>query len=97
MVTFDLRQSLAYTNTVSKPVSKKAHHTQFPETPFVRTISVTKLGVSVEKVVATMENPKSHQGIFRPDKKNSDVFFPEVLEAISPMTKTKVKNPNMMA
>ena len=59
---------------------KKAHQTQFPETPFVRTISVTKLGVSVEKVVATIERPKSHQGILRPERKNSLALLPDDFE-----------------
>jgi hypothetical protein len=54
------------------PVKRKHHHTQFPETPVVLTISVTRFGVSVENVVATMERPKSHQGMVRPDKKNSE-------------------------
>ena len=70
VVTLDLRQSLAYTNTVSKPVKRKAHHTQFPETPLLRTISVTRFGVSVEKVVATIENPNSHHGILELSKLN---------------------------
>ena len=34
-------------------------------------MSVTKFGVSVEKVVATIEIPNNHQGIFLPDKKYS--------------------------
>ena len=56
--TSDLLQSLAYTNTVNKPVKRKTHHTQFPETPFVLTISVTKLGVSVEKVWTQIYGPE---------------------------------------
>ena len=71
MDTFDLRQSFAYTNTVKRPVKRNAHHTQFPETPLFLTISVTKLGVSVENVVATIEIPNNHQGMFLPDKKYS--------------------------
>ena len=59
---------------------KKAHQTQLPETPFVRTISVTKLGVSVENVVATIDNPKSHHGMLRPERKNSLALFPEDFE-----------------
>jgi hypothetical protein len=43
-------------------------------------MSVTKLGVSVEKVVATIESPKSHQGMLLPDRKNSFALFPEVLD-----------------
>jgi hypothetical protein len=35
---------------------------------------VTRFGVSVLKVVATIEMPMSHQGAARPDVKNSLVF-----------------------
>ena len=68
------------------PVIKKAHHTQLFETPPCRTRSVTKLGVSVEKVVATMDVPKSHQGNLRPDRKNSSVPSPAVRAKRRPMT-----------
>jgi hypothetical protein len=37
---------------------------------------VTRFGVSVEKVVATIETPISHHGADRPDVKNSAVFRP---------------------
>ena len=73
------------------PVSKKDHQTQFPDTPFCRTRSVTRLGVSVEKVVATMLTPKSHQGIFRPARKNDFVSFPECFEAQSPTSNETAK------
>ena len=49
---------------------KNAHQTQFPETQLVRTMSVTKFGVSVENVVATIDNPNNHQGVLRPERKN---------------------------
>jgi len=39
-------------------------------------MSVTRFGVSLLNVVATMESPASHQGTARPDAKNSDVLFP---------------------
>jgi len=39
----------------------------------------TRLGVSLENVVATIEIPASHQGTERPDAKNSAVFLPERL------------------
>src|SRR5215470_16677734 len=58
------------------PVSTKAHQHQFPATPCRRTMSVTRLGVSLLNVVATIESPASHQGTERPDAKNSDVLFP---------------------
>ena len=37
-------------------------------------MSVTRFGVSLLNVVATIESPASHQGTARPDAKNSDVF-----------------------
>ena len=37
------------------PVNTNAHHTQFPATPLVRTMSVTRFGVSELNVVATIE------------------------------------------
>ena len=39
-------------------------------------MSVTRLGVSLLKVVATIDRPASHQGTARPDAKNSDVLWP---------------------
>ena len=58
-------------------MSTNAHHTQFPATPCRRTMSVTRFGVSLEKVVATMDRPASHQGTERPEAKNSVVLLPE--------------------
>jgi hypothetical protein len=39
-------------------------------------MSVTRLGVSLLNVVATIERPASHQGTDRPEAKNSVVFLP---------------------
>ena len=36
----------------------------------------TRLGVSLLKVVATIDSPASHQGTDRPERKNSDMFLP---------------------
>src|SRR5690349_13427571 len=58
------------------PVSRNAHHTQFSATPCSRIRFVTRLGVSVLKVVATIEIPMSHHGAARPDVKNSAVLDP---------------------
>ena len=58
------------------PVSKNAHHAQFDATPPSRTRFVTRFGVSVLNVVATMETPISHHGAARPDVKNSEVLDP---------------------
>src|SRR5210317_1129951 len=93
----DRLQSFAYTKTVSKPVSRKAHQTQLPETPLERTMSVTRFGVSVEKVVATMEKPSSHQGMVLPERKYSEVFLPDLRETAIPINKTSVKNPAIKA
>jgi hypothetical protein len=79
-------------NTVTIPVIKKAHQAQFLATPFSRTMPVTRLGVSAENVQATMDIPNNHQGIPRPPKKNSEVSFPAVREAIHPMDRTIIKN-----
>ena len=39
-------------------------------------MSVTRLGVSLLKVVATIDRPASHQGTARPEAKNSEVLLP---------------------
>src|SRR5688572_13267027 len=58
------------------PVSRNAHHCQLLATPPVRTKLVTRFGVSVLNVVATIETPISHQGAERPLVKNSAVLDP---------------------
>src|SRR3954468_14324117 len=58
------------------PVSRNAHQSQLPATPLVRTMLVTRFGVSVLNVVATMDTPMSHHGAARPDVKNSAVLDP---------------------
>ena len=58
--TSERRHSFAYQKTVTIPPIRNAHQAQLPATPFWRTMSVTRLGVSVEKVVATMEVPSIH-------------------------------------
>src|SRR5215831_7172553 len=86
-MTPERRQSRAKKKTVATPVRTKAHHCQLPATPNLRTCSVTQLGVSLEKVVATMERPASHQGTERPEAKNSAVLLPDRLEKNSAGTK----------
>ena len=54
------------------PVSRNDHQSQFSATPRSRTMLVTRFGVSVLNVVATIEMPISHHGAARPDVKNSD-------------------------
>jgi hypothetical protein len=56
--------------------SQDGDHSQLSDTPFSGTIFMTRLGMSVEKVVATIETPTSHHGAARPDVKNSAVLFP---------------------
>ena len=57
------------------PVRRNDHQSQLSATPFSRTMFVTRFGVSVEKVVATIETPISHHGADRPEVKNSAVFL----------------------
>ena len=76
---------------------RKVHQTQFPDTPLFLTMSVTKLGVSVENVVATMDTPNNHQGIFRPDRKNSLVEDPALLETQNPINSEIEKKVIIMA
>ncbi|MHC4611845.1 MAG: hypothetical protein ACYS7M_16030 [Planctomycetota bacterium] len=54
-------------------------------------MSVTRLGVSVEKVVATMDMPSSHQGMARPDRKNSEVLRPDRLATKTPISSANTK------
>jgi hypothetical protein len=77
--------------TVSIPVRRNAHHSQLPATPLFRTMSVTKFGVSVEKVVATIEMPSSHQGICLPARKNSALFEPARFEKIIPTARITMR------
>ena len=50
-------------------------------------MSVTRFGVSLLNVVATIESPASHQGTARPETKNSDVLLPARLPKNSAGTK----------
>ena len=54
-------------------------------------MSVTKFGVSVEKVVATIDKPKSHQGKVRPERKYSEVLLDDLFETAKPIARTKTK------
>ena len=58
------------------PVSRNDHQSQLSATPFSRIMFVTRFGVSVLKVVATIDTPTSHQGAARPEVKNSVVLRP---------------------
>ena len=72
---------------MATPVSTIAHHCQFPATPYCRTCWVTQFGVSLLKVVATIESPASHHGTDRPEAKNSEVLLPARLPKKSAGTK----------
>ena len=78
------------------PVSRNAHQIQLPATPFWRTMSVTKLGVPAEKVVATIDMPSSHQGMPRPERKNSAELRPARLVTASPTASVTAMKPTMI-
>ena len=95
-MTRERRHKRAYTKAVNMPVNRKAHQTQFPETPLVLTISVTRLGVSVEKVVATIEVPSNHHGRLRPERKNDSELPPARRLTNMPIAReVKMKPPTM--
>ena len=58
------------------PVSRNDHQAQLFATPPSRTRLVTRFGVSVLNVVATIDTPMSHHGAARPEVKNSAVLDP---------------------
>src|SRR5512144_533677 len=79
------------------PVSRKAHQTQFPATPLVRTMFVTRFGVSVLNVVATIETPMSHHGAAHPEEKNSAVLDPaRRARTIAGMNETTIETATMI-
>ena len=84
-------------NTVTIPVTKKDHHAQFLATPASRTNPVTKLGVSAENVVATMDTPSSHHGIDFPAKKYSSLLLPADLDAAMLIKRTTIKKTAMIS
>ena len=71
-VTIPLRRhSEAKRKTLAAWPAAIDHHHQFSETPPSRTIRTTCSGVSLEKVVATIEVPAIHHGRLRPARKKS--------------------------
>ena len=48
--------------------------------------------VSAEKVVATIEIPSNHQGMFLPERKNSLELDPAFRETIKPIARKATKN-----
>src|SRR5688572_10561831 len=78
------------------PVSRNHHHNQLLATPRSRTRLVTRLGVSVLNVVATMDTPTSHQGAARPEVKNSAVLLPaRRASTIAGTNETKIERTTM--
>ena len=59
-------------------------------------MSVTKFGVSAENVVATIDIPSNHQGIFLPERKNSVTSFPDFFETITPITNDRIKKDDII-
>ena len=79
------------------PVSRNAHQLQLPATPRLRTRSVTRFGVSVENVVATIENPSSHHDRSRPDRKYSLESLPARRDTHRPTASVMAKKPRTIA
>ncbi len=79
------------------PVRRNDHQIQFPDTPLLRTMSVTRFGVSVEKVVATIEMPSIHHGIDRPLRKNDLKLLPALRDTTIPTVSEKRKKAAIMA
>src|SRR3954454_22727524 len=96
-MTPDRRHSRAKKNTVATPLNTNAHHCQLPATPYWRTCCVTQFGVSLLKVVATIERPASHHGTERPEAKNSEVLLPARLPKKSAGTKQMSSVSEMMS
>jgi hypothetical protein len=81
---------------VSIPDKRKESHNQLRATPPDRTISVIRLGVAMEKVVATIEIPNSHQGMFRPERKKLAESFPPLFALIRPIIVRTIRNRTIM-
>ena len=47
--------------------------------------------MSVENVVATIDMPSNHQGIVRPERKNSEVFRPDRRATSKPIASAMTK------
>ena len=98
VVTPERRQSFAYTNTVSIPVRRNAHHFQLPlMPPLSRISSVKRFALFVEVVAATIEMPSSHHGIDRPERKNSfELDAPFRLASVGIRINTRKKSPTIV-
>src|SRR5256886_16125484 len=97
VMTCALRQSRAKKNTVSMPLMRKHHHSQFPATPCDDTSPVTTSGVSAANVVATIDAPASHHGTCRPEMKYSLKLSPPRRVNAKPMAAERTKYPATIA
>jgi len=78
------------------PVSKKAYYTQLPETQFCRTMSVTRLGITVEKTVAPWKTLKATMACCDRLKKWDRSYLPAgiyIPQSVEQQQKTNHKNP----
>jgi hypothetical protein len=71
VITPERRQRRANRNATSSAEIALAQKNQTPAIPSVRMKFVSETGVSMEKLVAAIETPISHQGMWRPPMKNS--------------------------
>ena len=56
-------------------------------------MSETRFGVSVEKVVATIDTPSSHHGWLRPARKNDEKSLPALRDTRSPIASESARKP----
>jgi hypothetical protein len=68
-MTLALLQYLEKKNITRQCVNRKDHQNQFFQIPGSRIHEIITIGVSMDKVVATIEVPKSHQGRFLSETK----------------------------
>ena len=74
--------------------AEKSHQTRW--SPYCRIISVTTMGVSEAKLVATMEMPTSHQGRERPPRKKLSELWEARRERMTPTAREKTMYPPMI-
>ena len=83
-------------NTVVMPVRRNAHHFHMRDMPPSRTNSVN-IEAELELVAAAaIEKPMSHQGIDRPDRKNSPALLPARREHAAAIPNISAKNAAMI-
>jgi hypothetical protein len=75
----------------------EAQKNQTPPMPSVPTNPVMEMGVSMEKFVAAMETPMSHQGMPRPPTKKFSTDSPAFFVRTTPIAKTMTRYATMTA